>query len=228
MNFMDAPTPPVPPVGKRPHSPQPYPFLANNVWADLRDRPRRWPWVVFALVCGVALAILVTDWEDLPFFKTRVVQKEPKLLPTALATTPLQKNDSDDNGTVAKPEKEAGPIVQVDRSGPIPKLPGSTPELAKYFVPLTVEQQVPKASSPELTMQTGIVRLPPLSILKIYFPKPYREAPVVKLMCDTVMPSEVTIDEMTVSWVVIRNAHTTNECYFRYYAEGKLREAETK
>jgi len=208
-------------VSSRPQRPQPYPFLANNVWADYRQRPSRWPWIVIALFTGVALAAFVTDWEEHPFFRSNVTQKEPKQLPVAMATTLIKK--AEDAATQSKNAKEAESILQVDRRSEIPRLPGSTPEVAKHFQPLSLEQQIPKPSLPGLTLQTGIIRLPPLSILKIYFPKPYREAPVVKLMSETGMPSEVTIDEITVQCVVIRNAHTSNDCYFRYYAEGKLK-----
>ncbi|MFT3878545.1 MAG: hypothetical protein QM703_02660 [Gemmatales bacterium] len=209
-------------VSSRPQSPQPYPFLANNVWADYRRPPSRWPWIVVALLTGVTLAAFVTDWEDLSFFRSNAAHKEPKLLPTTLAAAPMKKTE--ETATNSKAAKEPDTILQVDRQGEIPKLPGSTPEVAKHFQPLGLEQKIPKASSPELTLQTGIIRLPPLSILRIYFPKPYREAPVVKLMSETGMPSEVTIDEITVQCVVIRNAHVSNECYFRYYAEGKLKD----
>jgi hypothetical protein len=209
-------------VSSRPHSPQPYPFLANNVWADYRQRPSRWPWIVIALLTGVTLAAFVTDWEDLPFFRPNIAHKETKPLPTILAATPIKKTEEESTSTKAAKVPEN--ILQVDRREAIPKLPGSTPEVAKHFQPLSLEQRSPNASSPELTLQTGIIRLPPLSILKIYFPKPYREAPVVKLMSETGMPSEVTIDEITVQCVVIRNAHASNDCYFRYYAEGKLKD----
>lgn len=209
-------------VGSRPHNPQPYPFLANDVWADFRQRPSRWPWIVIALLTGVALAAFVTDWDNLPFFRSHAAHKEPKTLPSTLAAAPIKKNEIEStNFTTAK---EPDPILQVDRREAIPKLPGTTPDVAKHFQPLNLEQRIPKASSPELTLQTGIIRLPPLSLLKIYFPKPYREAPIVKLMSETGMPSEVTIDEITVQCVVIRNAHASNDCYFRYYAEGKLKD----
>ncbi len=213
-------------VSHRPQSPQPYPFLANNVWADYRKRPSRWPWIVIALLTGITLAAFVTDWEDLPFFRTKAAQKEPKPLPTILATTSIKKTEEE--ATNSNPAKEPDTILQVDRRESISKLPGSTADVAKHFQPLSLEQRIPKASAPELTLQTGIIRLPPLSILKIYFPKPYREAPVVKLMSETGMPSEVTIDEITVQCVVIRNAHLSNECYFRYYAEGKLKDETVK
>lgn len=209
-------------VGSRSHSPQPYPFLANNVWADFRHRPARWPWIVVALLTGVALAAFVTDWDELSFFRTQPAQKEPKPFPSALATIPIKKIEENEASTKAMKEHDA--VLQVDRRGAIPQLPGTTPEVAKHFQPLGLEHRIPRPSSPELTLQTGIIRLPPLSILKIYFPKAYREAPVVKLMSETGMPSEVTIDEITVQYVVIRNAHQNNDCYFRYYAEGKLKE----
>lgn len=209
-------------VSSRPHSQQPYPFLANDVWADFRKRPSRWPWIVIALLIGVVLAAFVTDWEELPFFRTNA-HKEPRQLSTNLAATPIKKSDVEETANTT-PTKDADAVLQMDRRSPIPKLPDSSPEVAKHFQPLSREQQIPKPSSPELTLQTGIIRLPPLSILKIYFPKPYREAPTVKLISETGMPSEVTIDEITVSCVVIRNAHQSNDCYFRYYAEGKLKD----
>ncbi|HQR07299.1 MAG TPA: hypothetical protein PLN21_10780 [Gemmatales bacterium] len=178
---------------------QPYPFLANNVWADSRKRPSHWLWFVIALLAGAALAVIVTHWDELPFFRSNAARKEPKQLPTTVAATPIKKMESTETST--KTVKEPDAILQADR-----------------------REAIPKPSSPELTVQTGIIRLPPLSVLKIYFPKSYREKPVVKIMSETGMPSEVTIDDITVQCVVIRNAHQSNECYFRYYAEGKLKD----
>ena len=195
------------PTGHRPQVTQPYPILANDVWAGHRPRPRRWPWMLLALFAGVALAIFVTDWEEPSYSRNKTAQREPRQLPVTLPTAPINRDDKSDNPRPTAPMKETGDILQVDRQGLVPHLP--------------------KPSSPDLTLQTAMVRLPPLSILRVYFPKPFVKPPEINLSSDTVMPGEVSIDEVTNQYVVIRNAHATNDCYFRYRAEGKLKPADT-
>lgn len=218
---MDAP---LSPINPRPRNPETNPFLTDHARNDFHQQHARWPWIVIALLTGVGLAALVTHWEKLPFLKPNASLKDPSLVPTALSSIIVKKMDIDEAVGNLNDPKGADTIVQVDRRGSLLKQLDSTPEKARHILPLNLEQQ-PKPSSPELTLQTSIVRLPPLSLLKIYFPKPYREAPAVKLTGEINMPNEVTIEEITVQYVVIRNAHVTNDCYFRYIAEGKLNEA---
>lgn len=168
---------------------------------------------------------MVTDWSDLSFFHQKTAQREPRVLPsTPMATKPVETNVfKEEQAKKTTEATEPGSILQVDRTGTVPRLPGATPDPTLTFPPLSIDQQQqPQPSAPDLTLQTSMVRLPPLSIVRIYFPKPYSAPPVCKLASDTVMPSEVSIDEATAKFIVIRNAHTTNDCYFRYYAEGKL------
>lgn len=212
------------PTGYRPQVTQPYPFLANDVWAGHRPRSRRWPWMLLALLAGVALAIFVTDWEEPSYSRNKTAQREPRQLPVTLPTAPINRNDKSDKPQPTAPMKETGDILQVDRQGPVP---GATSDPAKQLIGLPVEQEQPKPSSPDLTLQTAMVRMPALSILRVYFPKPFVKPPEINLSNDTVMPTEVSIDEVTNQYVVIRNAHATNDCYFRYRAEGKLKPADT-
>jgi len=121
----------------------------------------------------------------------------PRLISTEVASTQI-KNDMAET-------LESGAILQVESRAQ--------------------HQPTPEALS-GMMLQTGIVRLPPLSVLKVYFPKPFGETPTAKLSSDKALPGKVSIDEVTCQYVVIRNDHATSECSFRYLAQGKLHEAE--
>lgn len=177
-------------------------FLPPDIWAEYRKRPVRWPWLVLALVMGSLLALLITEWWGNAIFRPRT----PRQFETTVALA--AGNDS----------TEPGSILQVDRTGIVPRLPGAAPDSSSILLTSSVSE------TPSQPTDSSLVRLPPLSLLRIQFTRVYREPPVIKLQSETIQPGDISIDEVTTRYVVIRNTHATNDCSFRYLAEAKTEE----